>query len=262
MVSSTTEPYERVGVGAVTLNRRSVCMLKEAQRIGDFTLRLTQGSYNAGGVAASAGTHDGGGTLDASVRGLSATQITHRVRSLRKAGWAAWHRLLLPGTWPPHIHAVAIGDKELAPLARSQVGAYKDGRNGLASNGTDNGPRVDPAFFSDAFLARYVETAPAVFADASILHWVSVRFHRTGEQFTSTRSAKAHQARPDRSEGAGPVPVRGRLEVGPIHPYRFPRLAHPARRGQRDRHRHAGKPRRPGPAYGTLPHQVMRSLVS
>ncbi len=190
MVSSTTEPYERVGVGAVTLNRRSVCMLKEAQRIGDFTLRLTQGSYNAGGVAASAGTHDGGGTFDASVRGLSATQITHRVRSLRKAGWAAWHRLLLPGTWPPHIHAVAIGDKELAPLARSQVRAYKDGRNGLASNGTDNGPRVDPAFFSDAFLARYVETAPAVFADASILHWVSVRFHRTGEQFTSTRSQK------------------------------------------------------------------------
>jgi hypothetical protein len=190
MVASTTEPYERVSFGGVTLNRRSVCMLKEAQRLGEFTLRLTQGSYNVGGVAASAGTHDGGGAFDASVRGLSGSQITHRIRSLRKAGWAAWHRLPLAGVWPAHIHAVAVGDKELAPLARSQVDAYKDGRNGLAGNGPDNGPRVDPSFYSAAVLARYVNTAPAVFADTSILHWVSVRFHRTGEQFTSPRSRK------------------------------------------------------------------------
>lgn len=189
MVFSTAKPRERVKVGTVVLNRRSVVMLKEAERIGGFTLRLVQGSFNAGGVPASKGTHDGGGVFDASVRGLDRDQIRHRVRSLRLAGWAAWLRLSPPFSGP-HIHAVAVGDPELSASAKRQVDDYKEGKNGLAGHGPDPGPKVDPKFFSDAFLARYVTTAQARFADVSILIFASKRFQKTQEQFTSDRSRK------------------------------------------------------------------------
>lgn len=189
MVFSTAAPEEIVTVGTVKLNRRSLCMLKEAQRSGDFTLRLVQGSFNAGGVSASKGTHDKGGVFDASVRGLTADQIKHRVRSLRLAGWAAWHRTSPPFS-APHIHAVAVGDTQLSSQADRQVVDYKNGKNGLAGHGPDPGPKVDPKFFSNAFLARYVTTAPPRFADASILAFVSLRFEKTQKQFTSPRSAR------------------------------------------------------------------------
>jgi hypothetical protein len=201
MVFSTAAPEEKVQVGAtpggcpIRLNRRSVCMLKQAQQDGGFTLGLVQGSFNPGpksthpcNVEASAGTHDAGGVFDASVKGLTGTQIDHRVRHLRLAGWAAWHRTTIGG---PHIHAVAIGDTQLPQAAKNQVTAYKNGRNGLANNDPDPDARVDEKFFSDAFLARYVTTAPPIFADASILAFVSVRFQKTHEQFTSPRSEKS-----------------------------------------------------------------------
>ncbi len=192
MVFSTAVPEERVKIGTIVLNRRSVCMLKEAERIGGFRLRLVQGSFNAGGVPASKGTHDGGGVFDASVRGLTEDQIRDRVRSLRLAGWAAWHRLSPPFS-APHIHAVAVGDKQLSSAAKGQVDDYKKGKNGLKGHGADPGPKVDPKFFSDAFVARYVTSAPPRFADASMLAFVSGRFQKTQKEFTSDRSSKQIQ---------------------------------------------------------------------
>lgn len=116
-------------------NRRTERMMDEAERIGG-NLVVTQGSYSTA-VGASAGTHDGGGVLDFSVRGLSMRQINRRVRALRRVGFAAWYRPALPGVWGPHIHAVAIGTKDLAPIAARQVTAYKLGRDGLRGNGLD-----------------------------------------------------------------------------------------------------------------------------
>lgn len=205
MVFSTAAPEQRVLFGPtdvdcpIKLNMRSVCMLKQAQRDGNFTLRLVQGSFNPCPketnpccVPASEKTHDGGGVFDASVKTstgalLDQSQIDHRVRSLRLAGWAAWHRTSFDS---PHIHAVAVGDRQLSDAAKSQVADYKDGKDGLAGHHDDPDARVDPKFFSDAFLARYVTTAPNIFADASILAFVALRFHRTADQFTSPRSAK------------------------------------------------------------------------
>lgn len=114
---------------------RSIRMIKAAEALGG-ALTITQGAYNRS-VGASAGTHSGGGAADFSVRGLTNAQINKRVAALRTVGWAAWHRLPLPGVWGAHIHAVAVGCPDLAPQAARQVTALRNGRDGLAGNGPD-----------------------------------------------------------------------------------------------------------------------------
>ena len=116
-------------------DRRSIAMIEEAERLGG-PLVLTQGAYSTS-VGASAGTHSGGGAFDFSVRGLSTAQINRRVRALRRVGFAAWHRVPAEGPWPAHIHAVAVGCDDLAPVAARQVESLRRGRSGLASNGPD-----------------------------------------------------------------------------------------------------------------------------
>lgn len=96
---------------------------------------VTQGCYNRGGVAASAGTHDGGGVLD-----LAQTSGA-LVRLLREAGAAAWHRTPAQG-FPHHIHMVLVGCPHLSSGAAHQIAEYRAGRNGLAGRGGDDGPRV------------------------------------------------------------------------------------------------------------------------
>lgn len=106
-----------------------------AHRLG-YDLTVYQGSYNAGGVSASAGTHDGGGAVD-----LAPFDADRKVLELRRHGFAAWYR---PKTssWSPHIHAVLIGNRKLSPGARAQVAEYLAGYDGLAGNGRDTGPRA------------------------------------------------------------------------------------------------------------------------
>lgn len=132
--------YTRTTWSGKTINIRTRDMLREAERLSGQTIRLTQGSYNRGGVAASAGTHDGGGVVDI------ASSSTALVQALRKAGFAAWLRTPAQG-FSYHIHACAIGDREMAQGAKNQVQAYFNGRDGLARNGADtNPPRPWPAW--------------------------------------------------------------------------------------------------------------------
>lgn len=129
-------PYDRTTYDGNTVDWLTRAALEAtAKRLG-YALTVTQGSYNAGGVSASAGTHDGGGVVD-----LAAWDHVDKVRELRRTGFAAWYRPAIPGLWPAHIHAVLMGNRKLAPSARRQVDAYLAGRNGLANNGPDNGPR-------------------------------------------------------------------------------------------------------------------------
>ena len=130
------KPYDRTTYDGNTVDWLTRAALEAtAKRLG-YDLTITQGSYNAGGVAASAGTHDGGGVVD-----LAAWDHEHKVRELRRTGFAAWYRPAIPGLWPAHIHAVLIGNRRLHPTARNQVAEYLAGRDGLASRGPDNGPR-------------------------------------------------------------------------------------------------------------------------
>lgn len=131
--------------GRSNVNRRTWNMLQAAENLAGFRFVITQGSYNKGGVKASAGTHDGGGVIDVRARDLGARERGIVVVSLRKVGFAAWLRNPHQGDWPWHIHAVARGDKDLSPGAAKQIRQYRDGLNGLKGGHHDDGP---PGFYN------------------------------------------------------------------------------------------------------------------
>lgn len=101
---------------------------------------ITQGSYTDT-VAASFGTHAGGGAIDLSVMREGTytvlwDDIEPLLRALRAAGFAAWLREYgeLHTDSPIHIHAISIGDEELSPAAEDQLtgpSGYFRGYSGL-----------------------------------------------------------------------------------------------------------------------------------
>jgi peptidoglycan hydrolase-like protein with peptidoglycan-binding domain len=140
-VTSPISAGSRVSYRGVTINTRTKAMLLEAERLTGTTVSLTQGSYNPGGVDASAGTHDGGGAMDISVSGMSSTTRTNFIKALRQVGFAAWYRTPAQG-FAYHVHAEAISDPDLSSGAQHQTGDYYLGMNGLAGRGADDGPSV------------------------------------------------------------------------------------------------------------------------
>lgn len=131
---------QRVQFRGVTLNTRTRDMILAVEYLTGITLVLTQGSYNAGGVTASAGTHDGGGAVDIRAKDLTTAQRKKVVLAMRQVGFAAWLRLAIKDLWPVHIHGIAKNDGDLSRGAAGQVTDYINGRNGLANNGPDDGP--------------------------------------------------------------------------------------------------------------------------
>jgi len=137
--------------GTKRVNTRTRQMLSAADAKVSWKLTVSQGSYcfmtKSGCAKASAGTHDGGGSIDLKASGLSSTQRWKTVQALRAVGFAAWLRVpsQCGGCWPTHIHAVAIGDTDMWQTNgkytnRDQVGDYFVGKNGLAGHGWDNTP--------------------------------------------------------------------------------------------------------------------------
>ncbi len=131
--SEPAQNYTRTTWSGRTINQRTKDMLNAAEATSGVSINLSQGSYNAGGVSASAGTHDGGGVID-----ISNTDAK-LLKALRQAGFAAWIRSPAEG-FAYHIHACAIGDKEMSSSAKNQITSYFNGRNGLANNGRDTAP--------------------------------------------------------------------------------------------------------------------------
>lgn len=134
-------PLAKLTRDGKTVDRMTDAALKAAERRLGYALTITQGSYNQGGVSASAGTHDGGGVVD-----LMPFDHDEKVKALRAVGFAAWYRPTIAGLWPAHIHAVLIGHPALAPSAARQVTAYLARNDGLASNNAD----VDPGWTNSA----------------------------------------------------------------------------------------------------------------
>lgn len=128
-------PLAKLTRDGKTVDRITDAALKAAERRLGYPLTITQGSYNAGKVAASAGTHDLGGVVD-----LMPWDAANKVTALRAVGFAAWFRPAIPGLWPAHIHAVLIGHPNLHPTAARQVTAYFARSDGLAHNGPDADP--------------------------------------------------------------------------------------------------------------------------
>lgn len=122
--------------GRTNVDALTIAVIEAAEKKAGHQFVVTQGSYQSG-VAASAGTHDRGGAVDLRWCGHDSC-----VRALREAGAWAWHRTPAQGPWGHHIHFVVKGHPNLAPSAARQVVSGEAGRNGLANNGPDDGPRV------------------------------------------------------------------------------------------------------------------------
>lgn len=136
--------YDLVRFRGATMNKRTRQLLRRAERImrlhfehHGFRFEVTQGSYNDGRVSASGSTHDGGGALDIRTRGHRRKVVDDMVRAMRMAGFAAWSRGRGHDNFAPHIHAIAIGDRELSRGAANQVGDFARGRSGLSAGGAD-----------------------------------------------------------------------------------------------------------------------------
>lgn len=124
----------------VPLDPRSIAMMDEVARLcPEAQITPTQGSPS--GAAASAGTHSGQGAIDIACSGIPRSITDQIVLNMRKVGWAAWFRTPDQGNWPYHIHGVACAEPDLSPAAKDQEQSYYAGRNGLANNGPDDGPR-------------------------------------------------------------------------------------------------------------------------
>lgn len=140
------KPYAKTTHGGKVVDEIThQALLAVEKRLGysPGSLTILQGSYNAGGVAASGGTHDGGGVVD-----LSAVNWQAKVHALRAVGFAAWYRPELwqngVRVWGAHIHAVLIGNEKLSDAARAQVADYYKGLDGLAGRRPDNTWHPDP----------------------------------------------------------------------------------------------------------------------
>jgi hypothetical protein len=125
---------QRVGFRGVTLDKRTraMCLASEAKlkrRMSYF-----QGSFSH--AAASAGTHAGGGAVDVGPASFKTSG------AMRASGFAAWARgaKFGSGSFSPHVHGIAVGNRNLSGPAKAQVKAFQAGRDGLAGNRPDNQP--------------------------------------------------------------------------------------------------------------------------
>jgi hypothetical protein len=146
--------YKIVTVNGYLLNQRTLDMLKYAATLyhGEIDIAMdaiTQGSFHDNG-AASFGTHLGGGAIDLSVMRPGTYTILYDdieplIQALRTAGFAAWLRKsneIYPGS-AIHIHAIAVGDKQLSePAVQQLIGAtgYFRGGTGLPESTSKPSP--------------------------------------------------------------------------------------------------------------------------
>lgn len=132
------------------------CMIDNIEKVVEPRLKkagiiknsidIFQAAYS--GSSLSAGTHLGGGAIDVAQYGDPAVKIW------RESGWAFWRRV--PPAFDYHGHGILNGCPHVSSSARDQITDYKNGRNGLANNGPDPGPRITLPTWRDA-IAKYTD---------------------------------------------------------------------------------------------------------
>lgn len=141
-----TDRYDKTKVDGKTVTKNTAKFLAHAEQIyrvlgGKGSVQLVQGSFNGGGVAASAGTHDAGGAYDLWV---SDGRFDLLEKACRLAGGAAWHRTPSQGPWNDHVHGAVLGEDGRSWGLDKQVQDYYAGLNGLKGHAVDTHwrPRV------------------------------------------------------------------------------------------------------------------------
>ena len=120
--------------------------LLDAEKEAGGTWRRTQGGWNAGGVAASAGTHDRD-AVDYSVAGKSEAEVAKLITACRKRGLVASFRTTSTPKWGVraqgfrsyHVHVVPNLWGYASAGAVHQAREYRAGRDGLKGRGADKG---------------------------------------------------------------------------------------------------------------------------
>ena len=120
--------------------------LLDAEKEAGGVWRRTQGGWNIGGVAASAGTHDED-AVDYSVTGKTETEVAKLITALRKRGLVASFRTTGKAKWGVraqgfssyHVHVVGNLWGYQSSGAAYQAREYRAGRDGLRGKGPDKG---------------------------------------------------------------------------------------------------------------------------
>ena len=131
-----SDAFEIVTYNGKRMDKKTRAFVQAMEEKLGYTVSITQGSYNAGGVAASAGTHDAGGVLD-----LPAYDWERKLRVIKDLGGWGWYRPAIPGLWGAHIHFGIRKHGNLSRGAAAQEVAYDNRRDGLKSNGYDGSYR-------------------------------------------------------------------------------------------------------------------------
>ena len=184
------------------LDDRTAAMMEEVARLcgPNVNVRPTQGSYS-GGVAASGGTHDGGGAIDLAGQdaGMDGAERRTIRDNMRRVGFAAWERTPAQSDWPYHLHGIAVqpggkGDRGcLSSGAHGQVIDYYEGRNGLASGAPDDGPRDWVGVTWETYEQGIEDDMPTI--DEFVSAWRSEGISGTGDRNSNGNAEIAQEIR-------------------------------------------------------------------
>ncbi|MCI0893170.1 MAG: LysM peptidoglycan-binding domain-containing protein, partial [Chloroflexi bacterium] len=203
---SPVEDYSPVQVGERVLSVRTFGMLQQAGQIYGGSIDLTETaivSIDHPGKLPMPDPHRDRGVLDISVKHPQTQRVLYGeiegvVRALRAAGFAAWLRdedELYPGS-EIHVHAVAIGDRELSRQALDQLlgkYGYFAGRKGYFDSAGATDPHGGPiicswmreAGFGDL---RELQTKPS----QDLLGWQD-RLRTTAQKFVTGSREETQQ---------------------------------------------------------------------
>ena len=174
--------------------------LLDAEKEAGGTWRRTQGGWNAGGVAASGGTHDQD-AVDYSVIGKSEAEVARLITACRKRGLFASLRTASKALWgvraqgfaAPHIHAVGNLWGHQSSGAAYQAREYRAGRDGLRGKGPDKGGPGHTRAYTSVTWPSYLAAKKA--AKSAVKYRVATRLlplnGRTGPGTSYRKTATA-----------------------------------------------------------------------